>query len=272
MHDANLAATNRARRRVRLGLVKIDCVGRDEALDLISGFVAEGSTRLVMTPNLDHLVLAKDVAEFNSAYQRADLVLADGMPIVLLCRLLRLPIRERVSGSDLLVPLMQRFAVAQTKVFLLGATDEVSAESAAALERHAPGLAIVGRSSPRFDAAGDNAEVDAAVDQIRDSGAEFVVVAFGSPKEGQLMHRYLGVLPPATYACLGASLDFVAGKVRRCPSWMSSMGLEWLYRLMQEPGRMWRRYLVRDMRALPMLLGLAMRRLSRRPVVEVTES
>jgi N-acetylglucosaminyldiphosphoundecaprenol N-acetyl-beta-D-mannosaminyltransferase len=247
---------------VPIGRLAVDCVeSPEQAIEIIAGFVASGERRLVMTPNLDHLVLAKRNAAFGAAYRRAHLVLADGMPIVLLCRLLRLPVPVRISGSDLITPLAARLAADDVSVFLLGSSDEVSERSAELLMAGAPGLRIVGRATPMYTPDAPSAEMDAAVAAIAASGARFIVVAFGSPKEGQFVDAHIDQLPPATYACIGASLDFVAGKVKRAPEWMRNAGMEWLYRLIQEPGRMWKRYLVRDMAALPMLLGVVVRRI-----------
>lgn len=246
----------------------MDCIeSQDQAIEVIARLVASGERRLVMTPNLDHLVLAKRNAAFGAAYRRADLVLADGMPIVLLCRLLGLPVPVRISGSDVITPLAARLAADDVTVFLLGSSEDVSERSAQLLTDGAPGLRIVGRATPMYTPDAPSPEMDAAVDAIAASGARFVVVAFGSPKEGQFADAYIDQLPPATYACIGASLDFVAGKVKRAPEWMRNAGLEWLFRLIQEPGRMWKRYLVRDMAALPMLLGVVGRRLRGRALV-----
>ncbi len=253
--------------RVDIDGVFIDAVEIDEAIDRIVGLARLDRPSIVVTPNVDHLVLCHKVPAFRRTYDRADLVLADGMPIVQLCRLLRLPVRSKVSGSDLVVPLLRASAAAGVKVFILGTTEEIADEAIAKLRDDIPSLEIVGRASPWFNPDDDAAEAAAAFDQIAASGAELVLVAFGSPKEGQLLDRFWETMPPACFLACGASIDFIANRVPRAPAWMSRAGLEWLFRLYKEPKRLWKRYLVQDLRAVPVFARVIWRRISGQQLV-----
>ena len=237
-------------RRVMFGQVGVDIVDMDEAVERTIELATSGEGGVVVTPNVDHLMLYGRESGFASLYDRADLVLADGMPLVLVSRVLFLPLRHKVSGSDFVEPLMGAAARQGIRVFLLGASDETSTVAEERLHERHPDLIVVGRSSPWYDPGHDSEEMRAAIDLIRTSGAQLVIVAFGAPKQEQFLTEYGDVLPPACFVCCGAGLDFIAGAVQRAPRWMSNVGLEWTYRLAKEPGRLWKRYLLRDAGAI----------------------
>lgn len=220
-----------------------------QALDAIERLVDGRRGGFVVTPNVDHVVMADRRTDFRGAYADADLSLADGKPLVWASHLLGAPLPQKVSGSDLVFPLMQRAAARSWRVFLLGAGPGIGDAAAERLRRDL-GVDIVGTAAPRVRAtAGEpDPEGDAAVHAIRDARPDLVLVAFGAPKQELWMHRHRAALAPAVLLGIGAALDFIAGRVRRAPRWVSNAGLEWLWRLAHEPRRLWRRYLVEDPR------------------------
>lgn len=256
---------------VRFGAAGIDAIGFDDAIDRIMALArrtGEGES-VVVTPNIDHLVSVHRIEAVARTYDRAELVLADGQPLVMWSKLLRLPLREKVSGSDLIVPMLQAAADRDVPVFFFGSTDEVVAEAERRLADLAPALRVVGRTSPFYSVDDpETPEVLDAIEQVRSSGAQLVVLALGAPKQECFLDHFHGHLGDGVWLCLGASLDFVAGKVSRAPQWMRRTGTEWIYRLIQEPGRMWRRYLVRDVAAIPILLRMLWARLRGRSLVD----
>jgi N-acetylglucosaminyldiphosphoundecaprenol N-acetyl-beta-D-mannosaminyltransferase len=253
--------------------VGVDVVTMQQAVDRIIDLAKAAPQRgpaVVVTPNVDHLVLHRTHPRLAAVYRRAELVLADGMPMVMLTKLLRLPLRDKVSGSDLIDPLVAAAAAADVPLFFLGASDEVTEQSAERMCAAHPTLRVVGRRSPMFDidgGVGGNPAIAEALREAGDAGARLVLLAFGAPKQESLFHDFEAHLPPAVYVCCGASLDFVAGKVSRAPRWMSRIGAEWLYRLAKEPGRLWKRYLVRDIAALPVFMAMVGQRLTGRRMV-----
>ncbi|MEM1332013.1 MAG: WecB/TagA/CpsF family glycosyltransferase, partial [Actinomycetota bacterium] len=175
----------------------------------------------------------------------------------------------KVSGSDLFVPLLRAAAARDVPVFLLGSTADNAAVAVRRLRTEIPALRIVGYASPWFDPSlpvDEQPELRAAIGQLHASGARLVVLGFGSPKQELLLERLRPALPNGAYCNLGASIDFVAGSQVRSPAWMSRVGLEWLFRLLSDPRRLWRRYLVDDVRAAPVFARLAIARVRRRPV------
>jgi N-acetylglucosaminyldiphosphoundecaprenol N-acetyl-beta-D-mannosaminyltransferase len=233
--------------RVRIGEVDVDSVTLGGALDTIAELIAGKEGGAVFTPNVDHVVKAEKHAAFRDAYSRADLCLADGMPIVWASRLLGSPLPEKVSGSDLVLPLARLAVDRQWCVYLLGGGAGVAADAGEKMAREL-GVRLVGTDAPAVDADGGSDTADATLDRIRAAHPDLLLVAFGAPKQELWIDRFRGDIAPAVAIAVGGSLDFYTGRVSRAPSWMSRTGLEWLFRLIQEPRRMWRRYLIEDPR------------------------
>lgn len=245
--------------RVLIGSVHFDKVTQRSALQEVKRLIGARAGGYVVTPNVDHVVLADRRPELRGVYRGASLSLADGQPILWMARLLGSPLPEKVSGSDLLFPLMTAASREGWGVFLFGATPEVSERAEARLKERNPWLRVVGRDTSVWNP--DDPESSAAVvDKIRRSGADLVVVALGCPKQELWMARHADQISPAVSIGLGGSLDFAAGAVRRAPGWMARAGLEWLFRLAQEPRRLAYRYLVRDVQIVPVFLATLMRR------------
>jgi N-acetylglucosaminyldiphosphoundecaprenol N-acetyl-beta-D-mannosaminyltransferase len=240
-------ATVGARRRpLVLGEIRIDAVDFAEALAAVDALVAGGQGGAVFTPNVDHVMIAHEDARMREAYARVDLSVPDGMPLVWASRLLKAPLPERVAGSDLVPALLERAAERGWSVYFLGGAPGAAQLAAELLVKRLPRLRIVGVDAPRFDPAAPRESQAEVVARIRDARPDLVFVAFGAPKQEIWIHRYRDELRPSVMLGVGASLDFLAGKVPRAPRWIARSGLEWLYRLSREPKRLWHRYLVRD--------------------------
>lgn len=231
--------------RITLGTLPVDVLTFEGALDAIAQRVRARTGGAVFTPNVDHVVTAQTNVAFREAYAAASLSLVDGKPLLWAARALGTPLPAKISGSDLVWPLLQRAAQEGWRVFLLGGADGV-AHAAASRMREELDVQVCGIEVPMIPADGAPADLDVLAAKIKDSGADLVLVALGAPKQELFIHRIRAVCPQAVFLGIGAALDFVIGRVRRAPRWMSEAGLEWAFRLAQEPGRLWRRYLVRD--------------------------
>src|SRR5215468_8882405 len=236
------AGASRSKTRVRFGELWVDSVTMAEALDEIETLVVGGRGGSVFTPNVDHVVNVEKNPSFRVAYAGASLSLADGQPLVWTSRLLGAPLPEKVSGSDLLLPLIERAAARRWKVYLLGGGAGV-AEKAAKVLTTRFSVDIVGCDAPLISLESDPAQDELVIDRIHRARPEILIVAFGAPKQELWLHRAGPRLRPTVGIGLGAALDFVAG-ARRAPAWMSRAGLEWLFRLAREPRRLSRRYLL----------------------------
>jgi N-acetylglucosaminyldiphosphoundecaprenol N-acetyl-beta-D-mannosaminyltransferase len=218
----------------------------DGALDAIDRLVSAKQGGTVFTPNVDHVVMAEHDERFRDAYRAAALSLVDGAPVLWASRLLRTPLPQKVSGSDLVMPLMQRAAERGYRVYFLGGAEGVAELARSKLMAALPGLNIVGTDASRISVETDPGGGDPVVERIREARPDLILVALGAPKQELWSYSRTQALSPAVLIGLGASLDFVAGVQKRAPTWMSKVGLEWLFRLAQEPRRLAGRYLLRD--------------------------
>jgi exopolysaccharide biosynthesis WecB/TagA/CpsF family protein len=230
--------------RVRFGSLWVDALRLGEALAAIERLVDRRQGGAVFTPNIDHVVLASHSPAFRAAYARADLSLCDGQPIKWGSRLLGLPLPEKVSGADLFLPLMQLAARRGWRVFLFGGSPGVGEEAAARLGSEL-GVQVVGVSAPRVGLEPTPDEA-AEIERVAAARPDLVITSLGAPKGELWIDRARERLGPAVSVQLGASIDFYLGRARRAPGWMQRAGLEWLFRLLQEPRRLAYRYLVQD--------------------------
>ena len=238
--------TSAIRKRIRIGNLPIDCLTFDEALDAIEGLVASRQGGSVFTPNIDHVVLYSDDSRFRAAYECASLSLADGMPVLWSSRLLGTPLPAKILGADLVVPLAGRARARGWRVALLGGAPGVPEAAGRKLESLFPNIQIVATLSPTVAIDDPPALRDPLLKILRELEADVIFVALGAPKQELFIAEVQPALRPSVLLGVGASLDFLAGTARRAPPWMSNSGLEWAYRLAREPGRMWKRYLLRD--------------------------
>jgi N-acetylglucosaminyldiphosphoundecaprenol N-acetyl-beta-D-mannosaminyltransferase len=229
--------------RVSLMGMEVDPVREHEAVDAILDAREEGRGGLVLTPNVEHLASFRSSPEVREAFHGAELVVADGMPLVWASRLQRTPLPERVAGSDLIWSLSEAAAERGASVFLLGGAPGAADRASTVLREHAPGLDVAGVSCPHIE-PGREGELDAAVEHVVEAQPDLVYLGLPMHKQLRAMHRLREAVPQSWLLGLGASVDFVAGDVQRAPAWMQRTGLEWTWRLSREPGRLWRRYLV----------------------------
>jgi N-acetylglucosaminyldiphosphoundecaprenol N-acetyl-beta-D-mannosaminyltransferase len=237
--------------RVRFGSIWIDSLTSAAALHEIEQLVRRGDGGAVFTPNVDHVVTAEDDAAFRAAYARASLSLVDGQPLVWASRLLGLPLPERISGADLVDPLMQLAGRRGWRIFLVGGS-KGAARAAAESFRQRHGVGVAGVEDGRVGLEATAAD-EALLSRIADARPHLVLVALGAPKQELWIDARRQRLAPAVAVGVGATLDFISGAVSRAPPWMRRAGLEWVYRLVQEPGRLARRYLWNDPRFLAIL-------------------
>ena len=222
--------------------VRINCSSLDDAVDKIMEEKKTGQAFSVFTLNLDHVAKLRTDGRFREAYANSRVNLPDGFPIALAGRLAGRKV-SRACGSDLIEPICERAAKNGMSVFLFGSTDEVLAECARELVQKAPGLKIAGRHAPPqgFDPFGPHA--DNVVDMIRRSEADFCFVALGAPKQELFSAQAAKSLDKTAFVCIGAGLDFITGAQNRAPEFCRKYGMEWLWRLANNPTRLARRYL-----------------------------
>ena len=241
---------------MRIGRIWVDAVTFEEALEAIVDLVRRGQGGSVFTPNVDHVVTAEDDADFRDAYDAVGLSLADGKPILWAASLLGTPVPEKVSGSDLIEPLLRLAGRSGWRVFLLGGAPGV-ADAAAERARRDFRVQVVGTAAPFIRLDGTARDIEQGIEEVVAARPDLVLVAMGAPKQERWIHHNRERLGAAVGVGVGASLDFVIGRIPRAPQWISNAGLEWFYRLVREPRRLAHRYLVKDPRFLAILARTA---------------
>jgi N-acetylglucosaminyldiphosphoundecaprenol N-acetyl-beta-D-mannosaminyltransferase len=208
-----------------------------------------------------HLVaLSRSNRPFAEALARFDLILPDGMPLLWTMNRCGAGLKDRVYGPTLMLHALAQPGISH---FLLGGTEEVLQSLTSQLRERYPGLILAGHYSPPF---GDwpEGENERIFQKIAASGAQYIWVGLGCPKQEHWIARHKANLPPGVYFGVGAAFAFHAGRVRQAPVWMQKRGLEWLFRLAAEPRRLWKRYVVYNTLFVVYLLLDALRRPARR--------
>jgi N-acetylglucosaminyldiphosphoundecaprenol N-acetyl-beta-D-mannosaminyltransferase len=222
--------------------VPFDNVTVAEAVTAIEQMVASRRPHYLVTANVDFLVQAQSDVELRHILTNAHLVLCDGTPLVWASRLLGNRLPERVAGSDLAPVLLKVAAQKQYRVFLLGATPDSVQQAASRLKRDQPSLLLAGCYSPPFSALleMDHEEIKR---RVREARPDLLLVAFGCPKAEKWIAMHYRELGVPVVVGVGATIDFLAGRVKRAPGWMQRGGMEWIFRMACEPRRLFRRYM-----------------------------
>ncbi|WP_245642278.1 WecB/TagA/CpsF family glycosyltransferase [Nonomuraea candida] len=253
--------------RVRVGGVEVDAVTEDEVLRRVAVALEEGRGGRIVTPNVDICRAAATDPALRELVCSADLVVADGMPLVWAARLLGTPLPARVTGADLIWSLSGLAARHGRTVYLLGGgPEDVARRAADALTGRHPGLRVCGVHAPprHFDATPEGAA--RVRERVVAARPGFVFAGLGFPRQDRLVADLRADLPQTWFLGCGAAIAFAAGTLGRAPEWMRRAGLEWAYRLGSEPGRLARRYLVHDLPfAARLLAGCLLARALRRP-------
>lgn len=228
--------------RIKFLNTHIDNLTMSEAIQEIDRLIQKKDKSYVVTPNLDHIVLLEKDALFKEIYDHADLILTDGKPLLWIAKKQGTPIKEKVSGSDLFPQICELAAKKGYGIYILGAAEGVADQAAENLIKKYPGLIISGTYSPPIGFETDATEVGGIIEKINKANTDILAIALGSPKGEKFIYTIRDQIVASLSISIGATIDFEAGNVKRAPKWMSNMGLEWLYRITQDPRRLIKRY------------------------------
>jgi N-acetylglucosaminyldiphosphoundecaprenol N-acetyl-beta-D-mannosaminyltransferase len=231
----------------------VDAVDQQHALSIIIEAITHRRPLFLSTPNLNFLVGCLEDGDFRRSLVCSDLSTADGMPLVWLSRLLGIPLSERVAGSALVESLGRRTTDRPIRVFFFGGAAGVASLACARLGASEGNLHCVGYCDPGFGSI-ESMSAPALIEAINQSEPDFLMVALGAAKGQAWLMRNLPVLDVPVVSHLGAVVNFIAGTVSRAPRWMQRAGLEWLWRIKEEPS-LWRRYLSDGLALFSLLFG-----------------
>jgi len=242
-------------RRRRFFGANVDLLTMDETVEAVEWIIERREPAQHVVVNVAKLVAMQNDDDLRRVVNSCAIVNVDGQGVVWGARRLGINVPERVAGIDLFERLLALSAEKGYRVYLLGATDEVIQETVKRLEARHPGLKIAGSRNGYFS-ENDEREI---TDTIRASRADMLFVGMSSPKKEFFLERNLYAMKVPFAMGVGGSFDIIAGKTRRAPEWMQRVGLEWSYRLLNEPRRMWKRYLISNFRFLMMLAKATIR-------------
>ena len=231
--------------RLDIGSIAVDQYSETALVDEILHHALFGDTTCqLVTANAQFYVLAQKSRRFRQCLHDADYICADGMPVVWACNSLYGGRVRRIAGVSLIERLCQRGSVHRLRVFLLGGKPGTANATAQILKRRHPGIQIAGVSCPPFGFERHEESLQEVLDQVAVAKPHVLFVGLGAPKQEFLIHNHIRSLRVPLAIGIGGSFEILSGKLKRAPSWMQSSGLEWAYRLSQEPSRLWQRYLI----------------------------
>ncbi len=224
-----------------------------EAVEAVEQMIVADKKTYVSTINVDVVMKIEEDPYLKKIVDSADMVLVDGKPLVWISKLHGKPLKAKISGSDL-VPLLCKVA-AQKKytIFIIGGKEGIAEQAKRKLEKKLSGIQIVGTYAPPFGFEKDEKELDKINRIISDVHPDLLIACFGCPKQEKWIYENILRYDAKVSICAGATVDFLAGNVTRAPRWMSDHGLEWFYRFLQEPKRMFKRYFVDDVKIIGLI-------------------
>jgi N-acetylglucosaminyldiphosphoundecaprenol N-acetyl-beta-D-mannosaminyltransferase len=252
--------------RVDILGVGVSAINMDDALEVIDGWITAGVRRYVCITGVHGVMESQRDDVLRRIHNSAGLVTPDGMPLVWLSRWRGWRNTTRVYGPDLMLALCERSLATGYRHFFYGGKDGVPERLVQRLQKRYPGLAVAGTYSPPFKSVAAP-ESDDVIDRINSSKPDIVWVGLGTPKQEHWMAQHLDLLHAPVLVGVGAAFDFHAGLQRQAPRWMQRSGLEWLFRLANEPRRLWRRYLINN----PSFVWLTLRQMWRSPSPAATD-
>jgi N-acetylglucosaminyldiphosphoundecaprenol N-acetyl-beta-D-mannosaminyltransferase len=226
---------------------RVHSLTMDEVLERVETMAAGPAASHVITANVDHLMVMRRDPGLAGIYRSAALVVPDGVPLLWAARFLGTPLRERINGTDLMELICELAARRGFSIFLLGAAPGVAAAVAGRLQQRFPGLAVQGTYSPDYGFENDVEENRMICSMIREGKPDILFVSLGIPKGIRWIAEHQQACGVALAIEVGASFAFISGRLKRAPRWMQRAGLEWLWRLLLEPRRLWKRYLFNDL-------------------------
>ena len=227
-------------RTINLHGIDISAMRMEDVLHVCESHIAEGSNLLLGVVNVAKLVNCRKNIELRESLAEADIIVADGLPIVWLSRLTGNPLPKRIAGIDIMYRLLELASQKNYGVFFLGATQQVVQKVVETVQLKYPGVRITGYRNGYFK---ESEEKDVA-EEIRKSTADIIFVAVPTPKKETFFRKWRDYMNVSVCHGVGGSFDVMAGATKRAPVWMQRHGMEWFYRLIQEPRKMWKRYFV----------------------------
>lgn len=224
-----------------------------ETVEAIEKMIAEERKSYVVAINVDVVMKIESDPYLKEIVDGADMVLVDGKPLVWISKLHGKPLKAKISGSDLVPLLCEVSAKKGYRMFIIGGKDGIAEQAKRRLEEKYPDIQIVGTYAPPIGFEKDKKELNKINNMISEEKPDLLITCFGCPKQEKWIYENINRYDAKVSVCAGATVDFLAGNVKRAPRWMSEHGLEWFYRFLQEPKRMFGRYFIDDVKIIRLI-------------------
>lgn len=226
----------------------------DEALHEIDRLIEGGKKNYIVAINVDVVMKIEEDVYLKKITDNADMVLVDGKPLIWISKLHKTPVKAKISGSDLVPLLCERAANKGYSIFIIGGKEGIAEKAASRLKNQYSDIKIVGTYAPPVGFENDLEELDKINQMISEISPDLLIACFGCPKQEKWIYENYKKYNARVSICAGATVDFLAGNIKRAPKWMSNHGLEWFYRFLQEPKRMFKRYFIDDVKIAKLIL------------------
>ena len=224
-----------------------------EAVDEVEKMIAADKKTYIVAINVDVVIKIEKDPYLKKIVDSADMVLVDGKPLVWISKLYGRPLKAKISVSDLVPILCQKAAEKKHKIFIIGGKEGIAEQAKRRLEYQFPDIQIVGTYAPPFGFEENADELSKINKMISETHPDLLIACFGCPKQEKWIYENIGKYDAKVSICAGATVDFLAGNVKRAPRWMSDHGLEWLFRTIQDPKRLFKRYFIDDTKILKLI-------------------
>lgn len=231
----------------------VNSVNMEETIDAIEKMISDRKKSYIVPINVDVVMQIENDPKLKEIVDKADLVLVDGQPLVWIARWHKKPVKAKISGSDLIPELCKVAAKRGYSIFIIGGADGVAEIAKTNLEKQFIGIQIVGTYAPPFGFEKDDNELEKINLMINQKKPDILIACLGCPKQEKWIYDNYQKYNANVSICAGATVDFLAGNVKRAPKWMSNHGLEWLFRITQDPKRLIKRYFIDDVKIISLI-------------------
>lgn len=239
--------------KVKLLNTYVNNVSMSETLDTIENLIKSDKKSYLVAVNVDVIMKIENDSYLKKITNNADMVFVDGKPLIWISNLYKRPIKEKISGSDMVLRLCELASKKGYTIYFLGGKEGIADLAKKRLESQLRRIQIVGTYSPPFGFEKDEQEIGKINNLISEAHPDLLIVCFGCPKQEKFIYENYKKYDAKVSVCAGATVDFIAGNMKRAPEWMSKHGLEWFYRFIQEPKRLFKRYFVDDVKIIKLV-------------------
>lgn len=232
--------------KINLFDIEFDNFNFKDFSNYIDEAIKRKEPKYIVTCNVDHVVKMKKNQNFSIVYKKADAIVVDGMPILWTSKLKRTPLKQKISGSDILPTLGDHFAEKKYKLFFLGGEEGIAEKAKDNLQKVFNDLNVVGCYSPPYGFEKSMEENAKLISLLKKAKPDILFVGLGAPKQELWISQYYKEYDVPISIGIGGTFDLLSGNLRRAPKLIQKLGLEWFWRLIQEPGRLWKRYIIED--------------------------